>query len=203
MKKINSLIKILTYSDVLILSGWGLVYPIFAVFITDQIKGGNLELVGLTTAVFLIIKSFLQIPIAKFIDQNKGEIDDLVVMALGTLIISLVPFLFVFAKDSIHVLIIQIFHGFGGALVTPGWCAIFTRHIDRKLEAQEWSIYNSMTSLGAAFSGALGGFLAERFGFQWLFIVVGIICIAGTSLLYFVYQDLRQEERRGSVGLKK
>lgn len=193
--KINNLIKILTYSDILILSGWGLVNPIFAVFVTSQIKGGNLELVGLAMAAFLIFKSFLQIPVARFIDKRKGEVDDMVVMAAGTLIISLVPFFYVSVQTPAQLLFLQVLHGIGAALITPGWCAIFTRHIDLHQEAQEWSVYNSVTSLGAALSGALGGFFAERFGFQLLFIVVGIICIIGTSFLYFVYQDLRLAER--------
>jgi len=195
----NSLIKILTYSDLLIISGWGLVNPIFAVFLSTKIKNGNLELVGLAVAVFLITKSFLQIPVARFIDKVKGELDDMVLMAIGTCIISLVPFLYAQVFTAIQVLLLQVLYGLGYALVTPGWLAIFTRHVDRHQEAQEWSMYNSMTSLGAALAGALGGFFAEKFGFQLLFIVVGIICIAGTSLLYFVYQDIRQEEKEGVV----
>ncbi len=195
MRKINNLIKILTYSDILILSGWGLVNPIFAVYITSQIQGGNLELVGLASAVFLILKSFVQIPVAKYIDQKKGEVDDAVVMTLGTFVISLVPFLFILAKSAPHVLVLQVLHGLGAALVTPGWMAIFTRHIDRHQEAEEWSIYMSMTSLGMALAGALGGFLAEAFGFKLVFVLVGIISTVGASFLYFVYQDIRRSEK--------
>lgn len=193
--KVNNLIKILTYSDVLILSGWGLVTPIFAIFVTRQIQGGNLELVGLGQAVFLILKSVLQIPIAKFIDGIKGEMDDLVIMATGSIIISLTPFLYTGARSALHLLLIQAFYGFGAALVTPGWLAIFTRHVDRDLEAEEWSIYNSMVGLGAALAGALGGFLAEKFGFRLLFSIVGTTCVAGTAFLYFVYQDLRRANK--------
>ena len=186
----------MTYSDILILSGWGLVNPIFAVFVTSQVEGGNLELVGLASAVYLILKSFLQIPVAKYIDSVKGEIDDVIVMFLGTLIVSLVPFLYYFVSTAKQVLFLQLIYGLGAALVSPGWMAIFTRHIDRHQEAEEWSIYNSMTSLGMALSGALGGFMAETFGFRLVFILVGIISTFGASLLYFVYQDLRRAEKK-------
>lgn len=197
MRKINNLIKILTYSDILILSGWGLVNPIFAVYITSQVQGGNLELVGLASAVFLILKSFVQIPVAKYIDQKKGEIDDAIVMTLGTFMVSLVPFLFILAKTAPQVLALQVFHGLGAALVTPGWMAIFTRHIDRHQEAEEWSIYMSMTSLGMALAGALGGFLAEAFGFELVFVLVGIISTVGACFLFFIYQDIRKAEKIG------
>jgi len=79
--KINNLIKILTFSDVVIISGWGLTNPLFAVYVTQQIKGGNLELVGLATAIYWITRSLLQLPFAKLIDLVKGEIDDFMLMA--------------------------------------------------------------------------------------------------------------------------
>lgn len=196
MRRVNNLIKILTYSDVLLISGWGLVSPIFAVFLTSRISGGNLELVGLAVAVYWIIKAFLQIPVARFLDQKKGEVDDMLVMAIGSLLVSITPFLYINARTATHVLVLQVFYGFGAALITPGWMAIFTRHVDQHKEAEEWSIYNSMVGLGSALAGGLGGFLAEKFGFQLLFLIVGVICIAGTSLLYFVYQDIRMAERK-------
>ncbi len=194
--KINNLIKILTFSDVLIVSGWGLTNPLFAVYVTQQIKGGNLELIGLATAVYWVVRSVLQLPFAKLIDSIKGEIDDFMLMATGSFLMSLVPFLYAFATTNVHILLLQALYGFSSAMVAPGWLAIFTRHIDKNIEAEEWSIYNSMIGLGAALTGALGGFLAETFGLRPLFIIVGTISIVGTSFLLFVYQDLRMEEKK-------
>ncbi len=48
--KLNPAVRILIYSDVLMISGWGLVEPLFAVYVTDQIKGASLELIGIATA---------------------------------------------------------------------------------------------------------------------------------------------------------
>jgi len=193
--KINNLIKILTFSDVVIISGWGLTNPLFAVYVTQQIKGGNLELVGLATAIYWITRSLLQLPFAKLIDLVKGDIDDFMLMATGSFLMSLIPFLYAFAVTNIHILLLQGLLGFASAMVSPGWLAIFTRHIDKNVEAEEWGIYNSMIGLGAALTGALGGFLAETFGLRRLFILVGIISFIGSSFLFFVYQDLRKEEK--------
>jgi len=195
--KINNLIKILTFSDVIVVSGWGLVNPLFAVFVNQQIKGGNLELIGLATAVYWVARSVLQLPFARLIDSIKGEIDDFVLMATGSFLMSLVPFLYIFATSGIHILLLQGLLGFASAMVSPGWLAIFTRHIDRNIEAEEWGLYNAMVGLGGALTSALGGFLAESLGFRPLFLLVGIISVFGTSFLYFVYQDLRMAEKRG------
>ncbi len=197
--KVNNLIKILTFSDVLIVSGWGLINPIFAVFLTQQIKGGNLELVGLSTAVYCILRSALQIPFARLIDSVKGEIDDFALMAAGSAVMSLVPFLYFFATTNVQILLLQGLLGVSSAMVSPGWLAIFTRHIDKHIEAEEWGLYNAMVGLGGALTGALSGFLAEKIGFRPLFLIVGIVSVFGTSFLYFVYQDLRHAERKLKV----
>ncbi len=194
--KINNLIKILTFSDIIVLSGWGLVSPLIAVFITGQIKGGNLELVGLSTAVFLVTRSILQLPFARLIDKKKGEIDDFIVMAIGSFMVCSTAFLYIFSSTATHILLLQLYHGLGAAMTLPGWYAIFTRHIDKHKEAEEWSYYGAFVGLGGALAGALGGFLAEKMGFRPLFLLVGIICTFGTSFLFFVYQDLRMAEKK-------
>lgn len=194
--KINNLIKILTFSDVLILSGWGLINPLFAIYLTKQIQGSSLELIGLSTAAYWIVRSMLQLPFARLIDHKKGEIDDFVVMVIGSLLTSISPFLFIFASSPVHILLIQALVGLGASMSAPGWCAIFTRHIDKHKEAEEWGMYSSMVGLSCALSGALGGFLAERFGFKFLYFLVGITCTFGSTFLFFVYQDLRMAEKR-------
>lgn len=194
--KVNNLIKILTFSDVLIVSGWGLVNPLFAVFLTQQIEGGNMELIGLCTAVYLILRSSLQLPFARFIDSHKGEIDDFAVMAIGSFLTSMAPFLYIMATKPIHILLIQAVLGIGGSMASPGWLAIFTRHIDQHREAEEWGLYNAMVGLSGALAGALGGFMTEKFGFRFMYFIVGIICTFGCSFLFFVYQDLRMAEKR-------
>jgi len=39
----NKVIKVLILSDVALLTGLGFVAPIFAIFLTKQIQGGNLD----------------------------------------------------------------------------------------------------------------------------------------------------------------
>jgi MFS family permease len=192
--KINNLIKFLTLAYILLVSGWGFVGPVFAIFITKQIEGGTLELVGFATAASLLVRAIFQMPFARFVDSKKGEIDDFVVMAIGSLILSLAPFLHIWASKPIHLLLLQGMMGFGWAMTLPGWQAIFTRHIDHQREAEEWSICNTMVGFFAALSGALGAFLADSLGFNWLFIIVGIVTASGCVFLYFVYEDLRAAE---------
>ena len=186
----------MTFSDVIIVSGWGLVNPLFAVFVTKQIDGGGMELVGLAVAIYWIMRATMQIPFARFIDGHKGEIDDFLVMAVGSFLMSMMPFGFIFATKPVHILLLQGATGFASAMVSPGWLAIFSRHLNKDAEAQSWGLYNAMVGYSVALAGALSGFMAEKFGFQTLYFIVGCLCTFGSTFLFFVYKDLRMEEKQ-------
>lgn len=190
--KINKIIQFLTYSDILMLSGWGLINPILAVFFTEQIIGGSVAVAGLASTVYFLTKSILQIPIARLIDLRRGEWDDFWIMIFGSLLITLAPFMFIFATFPWHIYIIQAIHGLGGALSYPSWMAIFTRHIDKREEGLEWSLYYTATDIGSALTAGLGGFLALNFGYKNLFAIVGVLSLAGTMFLAGVTTNLKR-----------
>ncbi|MCK5027723.1 MAG: hypothetical protein KAS07_04860, partial [Candidatus Pacebacteria bacterium] len=76
LRQINPVIKFLTVADILIIGGFGLISPIFAIFVLGSIKGGNIEVAGTAVALYLLAKSVVQIPTASIVDRIKGEIDD-------------------------------------------------------------------------------------------------------------------------------
>ncbi|RLC36600.1 hypothetical protein DRH27_04980 [Candidatus Falkowbacteria bacterium] len=191
MRKVNKVIRILTISDVIIISGFGLVSPIFAIFIADTIKGGTLEVVGIASSVYLIAKSLIQIPAANFIDRMKGEKDDFWALFIGSVIYSLIPLLYLAVNTPIELYIVQFFYGIATAITLPSWYAIFTRHIDKKHEGLEWGVYETLVGLGAAGAASLGGFLAFRFGFNNLFILVSLTSLIGSMFLLGVYKSMK------------
>lgn len=92
LKGVNPVVKFFTISDFIVLSGFGLVSPIFAVFITDNIKGGSLEVAGIAGMIYLLTRSLFQIPIAQFVDKIRGERDDFLILFLGSIIYSFIFF---------------------------------------------------------------------------------------------------------------
>ncbi|OGM11978.1 hypothetical protein A2Z22_04830 [Candidatus Woesebacteria bacterium RBG_16_34_12] len=190
--KVNRVIEYLTISDILMLSGWGLINPIIAVFFTEQVTGGTVALAGLASTTYFLVKSFVQIPVARFIDLRRGEWDDYWTMVLGSAIISLSAFLYIFVKTPWQVIAVQVVYGIGGALSYPSWLAIFTRHIDRREEGFEWSLYYTATDLGAALTAGLGGLLAANYGYPLVFMIVGIASLAGTVFLAGVSRNIKK-----------
>lgn len=197
--KINHVVRTLVLSDLFINSGFSVFAPIFAIFVTKQIDGGSLQVVGFAAAIFQIFKSGLQIPIAKYLDKNHGEYDDFYSMVLGTSLIALVPFLYLFATQATHVYMIQALYGIGASFAIPPWYAIFTRHVDKMQENVEWSLDSIAIGIGAATSAALGGLLAEKFGFQFVFILGGVLAIVGAVNQIKIFRDLKGKVSQGVV----
>ncbi len=197
--KINHVIKTLVLSDLYINAGFSVFAPVFAVFVTKQIQGGDLAVVGFAAAIFQICKSGLQIPIAKYLDKNHGEYDDFYSMVLGTTLVAVVPFLYLFATTTSHVYLIQAVYGIGASFAIPPWYAIFTRHVDKMQENVEWSLDSIAIGIGAAASAALGGFLAQRFGFEFVFVLGGILAVFGATQQLKIFKDLKGKVAQGTV----
>jgi len=189
-KSINKVIKILTFSDVLLLAGFGFISPIFAIFIANQIQGGNAQVVGFAAAIYWIVKSILQIPFGRYLDKVKGEKDDLWFVVIGNILAAIAVFGFVFSSLPWHIYFLQSIYSLGMAMNIPGWSAIFTRHIDKGKEAFEWSTRSTFIGIGAGISGALGGVIATQFGFNILFVGVGIFALASAFLPFLILKDI-------------
>ena len=184
---INKIIKVLILSDFIITSAFGFVAPIFALFITDKIQGGTIETVGFAAAFYWVAAVLTRIPIARFVDRTKSEKDDFYFMIFGSIIISVVPFLYILSAKIWHIYLIEVLYGLGYSLRLPGWFGMFTRHIDKGHEGYEWSADSVVAGVGAAVTAALGGVLAARLGFEALFILIGAVSIIGSAVLIFLY----------------
>jgi len=192
----NRIIKVLILSDFIITSAFGFVAPIFALFITDKIQGGTIETVGFAAAFYWVAAVLTRIPIARFVDRTKSEKDDFYFMIFGSIIISVVPFLFLFSAKIWHIYLIEALYGLGYSLRLPGWFGMFTRHIDKGHEGYEWSADSVVAGVGAAVTAALGGVLAVRLGFEALFILIGAVSIIGSAVLIFLYYIVEPNHQR-------
>ncbi|KKS73988.1 MAG: hypothetical protein UV45_C0016G0010 [Candidatus Azambacteria bacterium GW2011_GWB1_42_72] len=184
--------------DIMFFSAFGLIGPIFAIFVTKQIAGATIATVGFAATLNLLTKAILQMPVARYIDRHKGEKDDFKFMVAGSTLVSVVPFIYLFVSMPWHLYLAQIVLGIGGALANPGWYAIFTRHIDRGREGTEWTLENIGVGLAAAGAAAVGGgVLAENFGFYNLFLIVGVLSLVGLIVQMSLYSTVIELDHHG------
>ena len=71
---VNRVMRAYIYWDFVANSAWGLISPVFAIFILEKISGGNVvegaKVVGFSTLVYWETKSILQIPIGNYLDKK-------------------------------------------------------------------------------------------------------------------------------------
>ncbi len=189
--RINKIVKYLILADIAFWTGWGLVTPVFAIFIVDRIVGGSALVVGIATAIYWSIRSFLIFPIGRLLDDYRGERDDYLFMVSGSFIASLVPFGYLFATYPWHIYLLQFFYALGLAMSLAGWRAIFTRNIDTTRAAAEWSLDDASLSFGTGIAGLVSGILVTRLGFNFSFIIAGTLGFLSVLLLLFLRRDIQ------------
>jgi len=187
---INRVIKTLIASDFLLQSGWGLIGPIFAVFIIRNIEGGNLAMVGFAAATYWIVKSILQPFIAYFFDLKKGEKDDFKFLIIGMYVANLIPLGYLFASQIWHIFLLESIRGLAMACVVPSWAGIFTRHISKGWEAFSWSIESTGVGFAFGFAAAFGGIMATILGFKTVFVLVSLFGLIASSVLLLIRNQI-------------
>jgi MFS family permease len=190
-KNINKVVQTLVITDFFINSAFGSFGPVFAIFITQQITGGSASVAGYATAAYWLVKSIVQLPIARFLDRADGERKHFWAMFLGFFITGFVPIAYLFATKPIHLYAIESVHGFIMAWAVPAWYAIFTRHVDKWRISFEWSLESVFSvGLATAAASALGGYVYDHYGYYVLFLSAGIIAVLASFILLGLMKHL-------------
>lgn len=192
MKKINFTIKVLISSISALDIAIGFTAPIMAIFFSNQVIGGSARVAGTAVAVDLLTRSIFRVPLAYYLDKQKGENHDFYSLVLGLFLISLSQFLYTTVTLPIHVYLIQAIMGIGGAFAFTPWYGLFSRHIDKRQEDFEWSIATALAGTGAAIAGYLGGVLVTYYGFKIVFIISGTVMLIGMFSTFLIKDKLRQ-----------
>jgi len=187
--KINRIIKYLILADLILEASWGLISPVFAIFVVQKVKGGNPFVVGIASAIYLVLFALIRIPLSIHLDKNPKEKDDFYCMFFGFLFFSFTPFGFIFSKLPWHIYFLQAIYGITMAMAFSGYMSIFTRHIDRGKEATEWGIRASFISLAMGLTAAVGGGLVTKFGFNLVFLLVGIFSLISSFLVFVLRKE--------------
>ena len=189
--KFNQVILVIIFAQFVFTVAASLSVPVFALFIVQDI-GAAAAAVGFASAIYWVVKSILQLPIARWIDKNHGEIDDYYSLLVGIGITTLGIFLMYFAEEVWHVFVIQALVAVGDAFAVPPLYAIFTRHIDSGSEGFEWTLQSSFSlGGGAALGGVLNGILVELIGIRPLYLLNATLMLIGWVILWFLRPYIR------------
>lgn len=192
--KIGRVVKYFILVDLALLAGWGLIEPVFGVFVVREVQGATLVTIGTMAAIYWLLKSVLQLPLANYLDRTKGEKDDFYALILGLFIAAASAFSFAAVTTVWQLYLVQILHSIGFAFYVASWPAIFSRHLDKNRVSFDWALDSTAVGVSAGITGYLGSVVADRFGFDVVFILGGIFTVI-SALVLLAVPDLVIPER--------
>ena len=194
---INRVIQLLLMFLFVVNVGEGFLAPIYAVFVTKEIAGATLATVGFAFALLAIVKSLLQVPIARRIDRKRGERDDFFVMLAGAALGAIVCTLLIFVHTVWQLYGISMLSGVASACLMAAYYALFSRHVDHNSLGFEWSLFSVWgLTVSAALGGALGGVIADALGFRTTFFLGAVSYVLAALVLIVLYPLLDREGHR-------
>lgn len=198
---VNKVIRYLVAYDFVLNFAFGLLAPIFAVFILGKIEGSTIKVIGTAMAFYWLARILSTVPLSRFMDRTDGERDEFYFIIAGTLIVSTVPLLLILVEVPWHLYLIQFCHGLANSMAVPGWRILFTDHIDKGKTGFEWSMDDIGVGIAVGGSAYLGSILAYHFGYVPLLVmlsILGYISILFLIPLYSEFKTLRElrKERR-------
>ena len=175
---INKVLRLLLLTNGFVLLASAMLGPIYALFVEDI--GGDLLDASFAGTLFALAGGVTVLLSGKYADRMKRPE---YVMAAGYLILTFGFFSYLFAQTIWHILIIQAILGFGEAVYSPAYNAIYSRHLDKHHEAAEWGDWEAMAYFVYAGGAIAGGYVATFLSFQGLFIIMTGFCLLSSVII--------------------
>ena len=177
------MVKYFVISDLFLLAGWGFIDPVFSVFIVDKVVGVAATTVGIAAAIYWILKSILEIPIANYLDRTPGEKDDFAALIGGLLLAGFSALSFSLVTTVWQLYLVQAIHAIAFAFYVPSWSAMFSRHLDKDRVSFDWSLDSTVAGMAAGVTGLLGGIIAGLWGYIAVFVCAGVLSLLAALVL--------------------
>jgi MFS family permease len=186
----NAVIRSMVIIEFFATAAYGVIGPIFAIFVADNISGGTAQVAGFAVAIYWISKAVVQLPIARMLDKVQGEHDDFWAYLGAHLAFAFGMFLYVGVETPLQIYVLQAFLGIAYAFYMASMYGLFSRHLDKHFESTEWSLYSVFSySLATGIATAIGGTIAITFGFDILFILSGILYLVAAAIEVLVLRN--------------
>jgi MFS family permease len=157
----------------LILIASAMLGPIYALFV-DKVGGDILD-AGFAGAAFSLAAGFTVIISGKLTDKIKEKE---LILVVGYVIMGLGFLSYIVVSSMWMLLIAQIVIGFGEAIYVPAFDAVYSKHLEEDNIGSQWGAWESMNYFATAGGAVVGGFVATKFGFSPLFVIMAILSIA-------------------------
>ena len=197
IRRPGAVILLLAASVALMMTGFGIVMPVFARRLGEL--GGGVQALGLMTVAFAA-SQFIASPFMGSLADRWGR-RPLVLTALGTFV--LVNIAYLFAPSVLAFILIR---GAGGAFTAglfPAAMGIVGDIVPEKERAKWIGVVMGGYGVGFIFGPALGGFLYDGWGFAAPFIISAVLALAAFLAAAILIPETRPRAVRRRDALRK
>jgi sugar phosphate permease len=191
----NGIVKAFIISEILLWSSWNAIIPIFAIFAANKIPGGNTEVAAGSFSTYLIVRVIFELISGRYLSDSK-DTQKFMISIVGIILISVGYIGFAMTKNVYSLFLFYSVIGVGLGIASPAKNSLFSSHLDKDREVTEWSLYDGFVYMGMAMAAIIGGFIANGYGFTFLFYLV-----AATNLLSIIPYILYAKNKKGEEQL--
>jgi len=173
-------------SALLLISGlfmfaFGMFSPIYAIFV--QKIGGSITVASNAYALYWLVAGVLTFVMGKL--ENKLKETELAIM-WSQFIMGLAYLMYYFSSNIIMLYLTQIIMGIGAAIFWPAFHAVYTKHVNGKKSAWQWSLYDGLAYILPALAAVLGGRLVVCYGFNIIFLIMAALSFVCALFILFL-----------------
>ncbi len=192
----NHWLRTIVQGNMFYLIAFGLLTPIFALFLIEKIPNASLLTVGIAEAIFLMTLSIIR-PFTRLSSQSDSKGFRIqYLLWFGSALIVLSPFLYLLSRDMLDIYVIQMIYGIGVAFSEPAWSRLINQTCALPTEKFNEPFYTAGTLIAAGLA-AIGGFIAQEQGIPALLLYVGatLFCVAIIMILIYSRVGIRRAKQ--------
>jgi MFS family permease len=177
----NKAIKILIVTNGLVLIAGAMLGPIYALFV-EKI-GGSLLQASYAYGIYAITAAIANLISGKYIDKIKKD-DIAMVVVIGYTIMGFAFFGYIFVNSIWTLFLVQAIIGIGEAIYSPAFDTLYSEHLDKSEFGEEWGALEAIKYLTLAIGAIIGGLLVTSFGFNAIFVLMGLLCLVSGIYIF-------------------
>lgn len=178
MTSINHPLKILLFTNGLILFSAAMLGPIYALFV-DEI-GGDLLDASLAGATFSLTAAIVVFIFGKLSDSVR---ENELLVVLGYALMGTGFCLYTVVDSMSMLLFVQVVIGIGEAMYSPSFDALYSKHLNEGQSGTQWGTWESLNYSAAASGAFIGGTVATAFGFHALFLAMAALAFFSATFI--------------------
>lgn len=188
-KVLNRALRIMLVTNSLVLLAGAMLGPIYAIYV--ERVGGDLLDASLAGGIFALVAGLTVLLAGNLSDRIK---ENEMVVAVGYLMIGLGFLLYLWVESVFMVFLIQIIIGLGEAIYSPAFDAVYSKHLDVGKSGLQWGWWEAMNYFTYAVGAVIGGLVVVNLGFDFVFVVMAVLCFGSALYIYLLPRKVLQEK---------